>query len=126
MPKKEKWREITGGVTPLSQAEVNRRAGNILNWGKLSKAQQHNQGEEAVKRDMAKNKKCEVIAHRKGYPDLTFRKNGRLIFVEVKTKKYKPDKNQRKVLKAFKKAGFSVLIAHYRPGKQPIKYENIK
>jgi len=59
---------------------------------------------------------CEILAHRGGYPDFMYIKNGKINFAEIKKGNDTLKNQQKKVLLALKKAGFRVKILRYKKG----------
>lgn len=64
-------------------------------------------------KEKMENEGFEIITHRKGYPDFTLRKDGQIIFREIKKGNDSLSPVQKMVMLTLKNAGFNVEVLRY-------------
>jgi len=100
-----------------SEQQIEDAFGNIID------KRQYGAGEMETIKEM-KKKGYLLITHRKGYPDLMFKKEGtnKLAFVEVKSGNDVLDEQQKRVLSELNKAGSETYLSKYDKKKGQISY----
>lgn len=65
-------------------------------------------------KELLKKEGSSILAHRGGYPDFMYEKDGNICFTEVKRGNDLLQENQKKVMNILRKAGFDVKLLRYQ------------